>query len=68
MKQLLAYTLILFVLIGCGEKKASIDEIIASKDLEQIRAKKTELDKEQQTIQAQLALLEAEIKKMDPHL
>lgn len=54
------------VLISCGEKKQpTLDEVIATQDLKQIRAKKSELDKQNQEISEKIKLLIAEIDKLD---
>lgn len=55
------------VLTSCGgDKNKSVEDIIASKDLEQIRQKKAELDASAQEISEKLKLLEKEIKSLDP--
>ncbi len=55
------------VLNSCSEgKQKSIEDIIASQDLEQIRQKKDELDLKQAEISSELKKLEEEIKKLDP--
>ncbi len=55
------------ILTSCGgENKQSVEDIIASKDLELIRKKKTELDAKAQEISTQLKELEKEIKVLDP--
>lgn len=67
MKHITATLLALVLLTSCGgDKKASVEDIIASQDLAQIRQKKSELDAEAQEISAQLKLLEKEIKTLDP--
>jgi len=50
---------------GGGDKK-SVEDIIATNDLESIRKKKTELDATAQSISAELKQLEAKIKELDP--
>ncbi|GAL66072.1 hypothetical protein JCM19301_637 [Jejuia pallidilutea] len=51
------------ILTSCGgNKNKSVEDIIASQDLEQIRQKKTELDAAAQELSAKLKLLEKEIK------
>lgn len=63
------YILFLTVLIisSCsGDKKKSVEDIIASDDLELIRKKKTELDASAQEISNQLKQIEAKIKVLDP--
>lgn len=55
------------ILTSCGGgKKQSVEDIIASKDLELIRKKKNELDVAAQEIATQLKQLEKEIKVLDP--
>lgn len=55
------------VLTSCGgEKGKSVEDIMATNDLETIRQKKTELDASAQNISAQLKQLEAKIKELDP--
>lgn len=63
----LAITLIgSIILMACGDKEESIETIIESGDLEQIRAKKVELDAQQQKVASQLKLIEGKIKELDP--
>ena len=57
---------ILFLFASCGNKNTSVEDIIASEDLKQIRSKKAALDAQQQEISGQLAQLEAKIKELDP--
>lgn len=55
------------VLTSCGgNKNKSVEDIIATQDLEQIRQKKTELDAAAQEISEKLKQLEKEIKTLDP--
>ncbi|TXE12729.1 efflux RND transporter periplasmic adaptor subunit [Seonamhaeicola algicola] len=55
------------ILTSCGGgKKQSVEDIIASKDLQLIRKKKNELDVAAQEIATQLKQLEKEIKILDP--
>lgn len=55
------------VLTSCGgNKNKSIEDIIASNNLEEIRAKKSQLDTKQQALVSQLKQLEAKIKELDP--
>ncbi|WP_406685086.1 efflux RND transporter periplasmic adaptor subunit [Seonamhaeicola sp. MEBiC1930] len=56
-----------FILTSCGgEKSKSVEDIIATNDLESIRQKKSELDATAQNISSQLKQLEAKIKELDP--
>ena len=54
-------------LISCGNsKKETVEDIIATNNLEQIRKKKSELDAEQQKLASDLKQLEKKIKELDP--
>ena len=66
MNNILTILIIAFLLSSCGNKKQSVEEILASNDLEQIRTKKSELDTEQQALALQLKQLETKIKELDP--
>ncbi len=67
MKRIYSLLIVTIILTSCGgNTKASVEDIIASDDLEQIRARKAQLDGEQQTITSQLKQLEAKIKALDP--
>lgn len=67
MKYIYLILLNILLLTSCGKgEDKSIEDIIASKDLAQIRQKKTELDAEAQEITSMLKQLEKEIKKLDP--
>ena len=55
------------LLSSCGgDKKKSVEDIIASDNIELIRKKKAELDATRQEISAQLKQLETKIKELDP--
>ncbi|WP_242092578.1 efflux RND transporter periplasmic adaptor subunit [Aestuariivivens sediminicola] len=55
------------LLTSCGgDKKKSVEDIIASDNIELIRKKKAELDAARQEISAQLKQLETKIKELDP--
>lgn len=55
------------ILTSCGgEGKKSVEDIIATNDLEIIRKKKAELDASSQEISSQLKQLETKIKELDP--
>ncbi len=67
MKNLISTILVTLLLVACGSDKIqSVEDLVASGDLEQIRAKKAELDIEQQELTAQLKQLEGKIKELDP--
>jgi len=60
------FLIVSLLLTSCGKKTQSVEDIIASNNLEQIRNKKSELDVNQQELAAQLKQLEAKIKELDP--
>lgn len=67
MKKLIALTIVSLIIVSCGDKKAqSLEDLLASDNLEQIRAKKAELDEEQQALSDQLKQIEEKIKELDP--
>jgi len=66
MKLITAYALILLFFVSCGGEKVTVEDAIATNDLDQIRAKKSELDKQYQALDDQLKKLELKIKELDP--
>ncbi|WP_445956608.1 efflux RND transporter periplasmic adaptor subunit [Yeosuana sp.] len=67
MKHIVSIIIIAFVFSSCGgEKKQSVESIIATNNLEKIRAKKNLLDAEQQQLNSELKQLEIKIKELDP--
>jgi len=67
MKKLISLLIITTVLASCGGEgtKKSVENIIASGDIEQIKNKKKEVEKTQLELSNQLDLLNAEIAKLD---
>lgn len=65
MRKITSLLLICTILASCGGKEQSVEAVISSKDLKVIRAKKEELDKEQQAIVAQIKQLNKEISRLD---
>jgi RND family efflux transporter MFP subunit len=66
MKKIFSIFAIILVLSSCrGQKEQSLIDVIASKDLAQIRAKKSELDNKMQQISAEIKLLNTEIEILD---
>lgn len=59
---------LLFTSCGDNAKKQSVEDLIASDNLEQIRAKKAELDLEQIALSDKLKRLEEKIKELDPQM
>lgn len=67
MKHISSLLVLALIVVSCsGNKNQSVEDLVASGNLEQIRAKKAELDVEQQSIVAQLKQLEEKIKELDP--
>ncbi len=67
MKNIASTILVTLLLVACGSDKVqSVEDLVASGDLEQIRAKKAELDTQQQELTSQLKQLEGKIKELDP--
>jgi len=67
MKNIFSLLIIALLLTSCGgNKNETVDDVVASNNLEQIRKKKSELDATQQELTSQLKQLEAKIKELDP--
>lgn len=67
MKNILTLLILTLLVSSCGDDKTkSVEDIIATDNLELIRKKKTELDASAQEISSQLKQLEAKIKILDP--
>lgn len=67
MKKTITVLVIGILLTACGgDKNKSIEDIVASGDLTEIRQKKSALDAEQKTLSANIKLLEDKIKALDP--
>ena len=65
LRNLLLFSLIsLFSLNAFAEQ--SVEDIISTNNLEKIRAKKNQLDEQQQLISSEIKLLDAKIKVLDP--
>ena len=66
MRKIYSLLLVTIVLSSCGDKKTqSLEAVIASQNLEQIRAKKTEFEKSVREINVKLDSLNAAISKLD---
>ncbi|GGK13347.1 RND transporter [Yeosuana aromativorans] len=67
MKHILSIITLALVLSSCGgEKRQSVEDVIATNNIEKIRQKKSQLDEQQQVLSAELKQLEAKIKELDP--
>lgn len=67
MKNILYLLFIATTIVACGNKEASVQEIIDSKDIKAIRAKKKALGSKIQTIESEIEQLSAAIEKIDPN-
>jgi len=67
MKRITTLILIALILVSCGNKnQKSVDDVIASKDLTQIREKKAALDEQYNALGEQIQQLTESIKELDP--
>ena len=63
MKKVIIVTLASFFIVSCGsDKPESLEDVLATNDLEQIRSLKGQLDTQQQEISAQSQQLEQSLK------
>jgi len=67
MKNILPILILILVLTACGGDSAttSVEDVIASSDLEAIKTKRAEIKTQQTTVQEQLKALDAAIKELD---
>ncbi len=67
MKNIISITLLSLLILSCGgEKKGkSVEDVIASQDLSEIRAKKDEISTKQIEFASQIKLLDEQISKLD---
>ena len=65
MKRISVYIVIAFVLISCGSENSTVEDVIASKNLETIRSKRADLTKELKTLEDQVTLLDEAIAALD---
>ena len=67
MKKRLSLLIVVLLLASCeNNKNQSVEDLLNTNDLKQIRKKKSELDSEQQEIAFQIKQLETKIKELDP--
>ena len=67
MKNILYLLFIATTIVACGNKESSVQEIIESKDIKAIRAKKKALGIKIQTIESEIEQLSAAIERIDPN-
>lgn len=70
MKHIIKLTLVTVLLVSCsgGEKAKSVEDLIASGNLEQLRTKKSELSEQQKQVESQIKAIDAKIKELNPQL
>lgn len=67
MKNIVVLSIFTLLLIACGNsEKQSVEKIIETNNLEEIKAKKIELSKEQSVLMAEIDKLDEAINKLDP--
>ncbi len=67
MKKVIIATLIALFVVSCGsDKPGSIEDVLATNNLQQIRTLKGELDTKQQELSTQIRQLEDKIAELDP--
>ncbi|CDF77882.1 RND family efflux transporter MFP subunit [Formosa agariphila KMM 3901] len=65
MKHIYTLAALTFLFISCGGKEKSVDEILAEGNLENIRAKRTELETQQIALSDQIKLIDEKIESLD---
>lgn len=65
MKRLITLSLLSILLISCGQEEMSLDSVLASQDLEAIRAKRSEIKEKEMTLAHELSQLDEAIAKLD---
>jgi len=61
------YSILILAVVACGKKNPSVDDIIASKDIGAIRAKKKALNINKQAIETEINQLSDAIEKLAPN-
>ncbi len=65
MKKLLLVLLVTTILASCGGDSNTVDSVVAGKDLQAIRAKRSEINEQQKALEAQISLLDSAIAALD---
>lgn len=70
MKHIIKLILVTVLLVSCGggEKAKSVEDLIASGNLEQLRTKKSELSEQQKQVESQIKAIDEKIKELNPQL
>ena len=67
MRKIYSIFIMTLVLVSCGKNETgSLDEVLNSKDVKVIQAKKTELDTKQQELAAQIKQLNEKLEELNP--
>lgn len=66
MKHILSTLIVSLLLVSCGGKEQSVEDVIASEDLTKIREKKESLDEQYTALGEQIKQLTESIKELDP--
>ncbi len=66
MRKIYSLLIVTLVLASCGKEEKTLETILASKDVKEIRAKKAELDTKQKELSDQLKQLNDRIAELDP--
>lgn len=65
MKKILLFSAILLFVFSCGKKEQSVDDVIETENLNEIKAKKAELSSKQSELTAQINKLDEAIRNLD---
>ena len=65
MKKIVSLIILAIVVVACGGENASVEDVVASKNLESIRSKRAELTKELKSLEDQVKLLDDAISELD---
>ncbi|MFZ0489534.1 MAG: efflux RND transporter periplasmic adaptor subunit, partial [Salegentibacter sp.] len=67
MKRIAVFMIFSFLLISCGNKEKSVEDVIDEGNLSQIRSKKAELSEQQSELSSKIDKLDEAIKELDPN-
>ncbi|MEZ4855147.1 MAG: efflux RND transporter periplasmic adaptor subunit [Gelidibacter sp.] len=65
MKKIISITLLSLALFSCGNKEISVEDLVKSGSLQELRAKKKDLSQQQTALKSQLTTLENRINELD---
>lgn len=65
MKKIVSLIILAIVVVACGGENASVEDVVASKNLESIRSKRADLTKELKSLEDQVKLLDDAISELD---